>query len=65
MEPRKPGNEQMPDFHELEDRIIAQPSSQPTLVIKTKLDPKDVTEQNLYHNKKNEKDSQSFQEFFE
>ncbi len=37
-----------PDFDKLNDRIIAQHTTSPTLVIKTNLDPKDATEENPY-----------------
>ncbi|WP_028403198.1 hypothetical protein [Ectobacillus panaciterrae] len=65
MEPKKPGNEKMPDFHELEDRMIAEPSNQPTLVIKTNLDPKNATEDNPYYQNNSDKNSKQLREFFE
>jgi hypothetical protein len=44
MDPRKPGNKDMPDFKELSDRIIAEPSESPRLVIKTNLDEETTNE---------------------
>lgn len=61
MEKRK-SNEQLPDFKELNDRIIAEPTSSPHLVIKTNLDPKDVTEGNPYHTGTTDED---FLDYFE
>ena len=44
-EPKQPGNKELPDFNELNDRLIAERrTSGPTLVIKTNLDPKDSTD---------------------
>lgn len=42
--------EKLPDFKELNDRLIADPSPSPGLVIKTNLDKDDVTEDNPYIN---------------
>ncbi|MFC4322703.1 hypothetical protein [Litchfieldia salsa] len=42
------GNEEMPDFQQLSDRIIANPSPEPSIVIKTNLDPKGPTDENPY-----------------
>lgn len=55
----------MPDFDSLDDRIIADPPSEPMLVIKTNLDPKDSTENNPYFTNKSDKDTKAFREFFE
>jgi hypothetical protein len=44
-EPQQPGNKNMPDFKELNDRVIAEQSEGPFLVIKTNVDPKDATAQ--------------------
>lgn len=64
MKSRQPGNEKMPDFKELNDRIIAESSTKPTLVIKTNLDPQDVTEENPYlHDKA--MDERKFREYFD
>lgn len=57
-------NKNMPDFKQLEDRVIANPSSSPKLVIKTNLDPKDVTEDNPYLQNKAQ-DEEEFKDFFE
>ena len=43
------GNSDMPDFKQLEDRIIAKPTSEPFLVIKTNLDPKEPSKENPYY----------------
>ncbi|RFU68222.1 hypothetical protein [Bacillus sp. V59.32b] len=48
MEPRQPGNKDMPDFKELNDRIIAESSDSPRLVIKTNLDEDNVKNENPY-----------------
>jgi hypothetical protein len=65
MEPRKPGNKNMPDFDQLNDRIIAESSSSPMLVIKTNLDPKDVTENNPYYQDTEVKNAKRIKEYFE
>ena len=54
----------MPDFKQLEDRVIANPSPEPMLVIKTNLDPKDVTEENPYLKNK-PIDEEEFREYFD
>ncbi|MFD1738497.1 hypothetical protein ACFSCX_18405 [Bacillus salitolerans] len=43
------GNKEIPDFDSLSDRIIAEPTSEPTFVIKTNLDPKSNKEENPYY----------------
>jgi hypothetical protein len=65
MDPIKPGSEKMPDFRELDDRLIAQHSSEPFLVIKTNLDPENSTIENPYY--KNEKltDRIAFESYFD
>ncbi|WP_075981678.1 hypothetical protein [Bacillus massilinigeriensis] len=66
MEPRKPGNKELPDFDSLDDRIIAErSSSKPILVIKTNLDPKDSTENNPYFHNSEETNIKEFKDFFE
>jgi UDP-galactopyranose mutase len=65
MEPSQPGNNQMPDFDHLNDRVIAQKTSTPTLVIKTNLDPKYSTENNPYYPDKNAKNPKLFRDYFE
>lgn len=65
MEPKQPGNPKMPDFHELTDRMIVEQPSQPMLVIKTNLDPKDSTENNPYDQNGNIKDPEEFKDYFE
>ena len=47
--PLQPGNKNLPDFNELNDRVIAERStSGPVLVIKTNLDPEDPSVENPY-----------------
>jgi hypothetical protein len=65
MDPNQPGSKALPDFKELNDRIIANPSSSPQLVIKTNLDPKDPTEENPYVEKGKVSNSEQFNEYFE
>jgi hypothetical protein len=57
------GNSQLPDFHELNDRIIAEPSTEPKIVIKTNLDPQDITEENPYTHE-GDAPSEDFKAFF-
>jgi hypothetical protein len=65
VEPRKPGSEKLPDFDQLNDRVIAQHTEAPMLVIKTNLDPKDSTENNPYYKNKEQTDTEEFREYFE
>lgn len=65
MEPKLTGNKQMPDFNKLTDRIIAEKSPEPTIVIKTNLDPKDPTENNPYFRQNQIKNPEEFKEFFD
>jgi hypothetical protein len=65
MEPRKPGSKKMPDFNELEDRLIANATPKPTLVIKTNLDPKDSTVDNPYYRNTELTDTERFRDYFE
>ncbi|WP_394583993.1 hypothetical protein [Cytobacillus firmus] len=65
MDPIKPGSQKMPDFEELDDRMIAGHTSGPTLVIKTNLDPKNSTEDNPYYKNKTETDTEEFRDYFE
>jgi hypothetical protein len=65
-EPRQPGNKNLPDFKELNDRLIAERgTSGPTLVIKTNLDPKDSTVDNPYVQNEDKSDNSTFRDFFE
>ncbi|MEO2074777.1 MAG: hypothetical protein ABGX20_05210 [Bacillus sp. (in: firmicutes)] len=64
MEPRQPGNKKMPDFDELNDRMIAERSSSPMLVIKTNLDPENPSEENPYYQKGNAQDKEAMDDFF-
>lgn len=54
------GNKEMPDFKELNDRIIAKHSTGPALVIRTNLDEQDATENNPYYNGLNEKEIKDY-----
>lgn len=61
----RPENKNMPDFDRLDDRIIMESPSMPSLVIKTNLDPQDSTENNPYFHGHENKDSKKFRAFFE
>ncbi|RHW36357.1 hypothetical protein D1B31_16700 [Neobacillus notoginsengisoli] len=63
-EPNRPGNEKMPDFKELGDRVIAEAPKGPFLVIKTNLDPDYPTEDNPYYENKEQTDNGKFKEYF-
>jgi hypothetical protein len=65
MEPNKPGSKKMPDFKELDDRLIADATSKPMLVIKTNLDPKDSTVDNPYYQNLGLTDTDKFRNYFE
>lgn len=58
------GYRDMPDFKQLNDRIIVEPSDEPALVIKTNLDPRDPTVENPYFSK-DTKDKEVFNDFFD
>lgn len=64
MKRKQSGNENLPDFKELSDRVLGDRPSERMLVIKTNLDPSDSTEDNPYLQEK-PKDAESFKEFFE
>ena len=64
MEPRQPGNKKMPDFDQLNDRIILESTPTPMIVIKTNLDPKNVTENNPYYQDENVKDPKEAKNYF-
>jgi hypothetical protein len=65
MEPSQPGNNQLPDFNQLNDRIIREQPSGPMLVIKTNLDSKDILENNPYYHSQETKNPKAFRNFFE
>ena len=65
LEPRQPGNKKMPDFDQLNDRIIAESPSSPMLVIKTNLDPKEPSEDNPYYHNGKAHDPEAMKNFFE
>lgn len=65
MDPQQPGNKKMPDFEQLNDRMINEGPSTPFLAIKTNLDPKDSTESNPYYKDKEPKDPKEFRAYFE
>jgi hypothetical protein len=52
------GNNNLPDFKQLNDRLIAEPTSEPFLVIKTNLDSENPSVENPYYQNKtsNEKE---------
>jgi hypothetical protein len=58
------GSNHLPDFHQLNDRIIAEPSDEPSLVIKTNLDPKTPTENNPYIVDQKIQDKNKFNQYF-
>jgi len=64
LEPNQPGNEKLPDFKEMTDRIFINPYSGPQLVVKTNLDPNGATEENPYFKIDNMTDPQQFKEYF-
>jgi hypothetical protein len=64
MEKNKPGSKNLPDFAELSDRLIAEPTDAPALVIKTNLDPKNVTEENPYF-EGNEDNDEPLRDYFQ
>lgn|GEM_PF-1751673 len=62
------GNQKMPDFDSLHDRIINRPSVSPSIEIKTNLDKDNLIEDNPYYDEKdmkNEKEQEKFEEFFD
>ncbi len=63
MKNNKKGTEDVPDFKELSDRVIANPSPEPFLVIKTNLDPDHPTEENPYF-VKGQSDKEKFSAYF-
>jgi len=65
MEDKQHGNQKLPDFDQLNDRLIANRPSEPMLVIKTNLDPQDVTENNPYYHNGEIKTPKKFKNFFE
>ncbi|WP_210365190.1 hypothetical protein [Bacillus sp. REN3] len=65
MQPNKPGSNEIPDFKELNDRIIAETPSTPQVVIKTNLDPDDSTKDNPYYQNEKLADKENFKSFFE
>lgn len=64
MEQNQQGSSKMPDFKELTDRMIANASTSPKLVIKTNLDPKTVADENPYY-RQQVNDEEEFTEYFE
>ncbi|MGM0873944.1 MAG: hypothetical protein ACQEWV_03945 [Bacillota bacterium] len=52
----------LPDFNKLNDRVIAEHSTSPSLVIKTNLDSEDIDKDNPYSNKS--ESSTDFKNFF-
>lgn len=64
-EPQQPGNKNLPDFDQLNDRVIAEGAPKPIVVIKTNLDPQDSTVDNPYYQNKEKTDEKVFREYFE
>ncbi|MDF2856469.1 MAG: hypothetical protein K0Q87_2320 [Neobacillus sp.] len=65
MESKLPGNKNMPDFDQLNDRFIAEQPSEPHIIIKTNLDPEDSTENNPYYHGTETKNPKAFKDYFE
>ncbi|WP_040205071.1 hypothetical protein [Neobacillus jeddahensis] len=65
MDPKQPGNKEIPDFKQLNDRVIAESTPTPMIVIKTNLDPKDATENNPYYHNGEVHDPKALKEYFE
>jgi hypothetical protein len=65
MDPRKPGNKNMPDFDSLNDRLIAEEPTGPHLVINTNLDPENSTDNNPYYQGNQTQNPKAFREYFE
>ncbi|WP_160719899.1 hypothetical protein [Bacillus sp. USDA818B3_A] len=65
MEPKQPGNKKMPDFEQLNDRVILESTPTPMIVIKTNLDPKSAAENNPYYQDEEVKDPKAFKDYFE
>lgn len=65
MDQKKSDNEKMPDFEELTDRVIAEPTDSPFLVMKTNLDPENSTEENPYFKEGKQTNTKAFRDYFE
>lgn len=65
MEPRQPGSRKIPDFDQLNDRIILESTPTPTIVIKTNLDPKNATVNNPYYHDGDIKNPTAVKNYFE
>ncbi|EKN63797.1 hypothetical protein P9E76_15955 [Schinkia azotoformans] len=62
----KKNSKQLPDFDALNDRVIAEASPSPTLVIKTNLDAKSMVEENPYYDPKATKaEKEKLEQFFD
>jgi hypothetical protein len=64
MEPKQPGSKSLPNFKEMTDRVHANPGTGPQLVIKTNLDPSEVTEENPYVQSEQPTDPEEFRNYF-
>lgn len=53
-----------PDFDSLDDRVIAAMPSEPSLVIKTNLDPQNAEEENPYYQKGSKENQEKFKNYF-
>jgi hypothetical protein len=61
----KKNRQTKPDFDSLDDRLIAEEPSNPMLVIKTNLDPKDSTLNNPYYSEEANSNTNAFRRYFE
>ncbi|WP_409301035.1 hypothetical protein [Peribacillus sp. SCS-155] len=64
MEPRQPGNKNLPDFDKLNDRIIRDANQGPMLYIQTNLDKDNVKDDNPYIAENKQVDGE-LKEFFD
>jgi hypothetical protein len=60
------GNKNLPDFDSLSDRVIAEATPEPSIVIKTNLDPENSKENNPYyqHDDLSVVDEEKFNNYF-
>ncbi|CAM4002465.1 hypothetical protein [Mesobacillus thioparans] len=64
MKQKQTDSKSLPDFKEMSDRVFANPGTGPQLVIKTNLDPIDVTEENPYVQSDQPTDPEEFRNYF-
>ena len=58
------GNKKLPDFKQLHDRVIAEPSNGPFFAIKTNLDDPDDKENPYASERASEEESEKLKRFF-